>query len=328
MTPDPTEESLDAETNASGDVVYALAAPATFARDGVCFAARAAGLHRSTDGGATWQPAYGSLGLIDELATPAVAVSPDFAADHTVFAGVAGAILRSYDAGATWYFSMLPSPPPVVSCLTVSSDYMRDGVIFAGTMEDGVFRSSDRGDHWVRWNFGLLDLHVLALALSPNFAQDETLFVGTESGIFRSTNGGRAWREVSFPADLAPVLSLAISPDFKQDGVLFAGAESDGLWVTHDRGRTWTRLGEGALDGSVNAILLERGASDASALTLLAVSSAGIFTSQDGGGSWTEFVADVPEDEAVVAVSAPAGLRPGAALLLGLSNGAVLRATL
>lgn len=327
MTLDPNEELIEEDMRDAGDVVYALAVPPTFARDGLCFAARAAGLHRSTDGGVTWQPTYGSLGLTEELATPAAAISPDFAADHTVFAGVAGAILRSHDAGETWYFSMLPSPPPVVSCLAVSPDYVRDGVIFAGTMEDGVFRSSDRGDHWVRWNFGLLDLHVLALALSPGFAQDETLFAGTESGIFRSTNGGRAWREVSFPEECAPVLSLAISPAFKQDGILYAGTEAHGLHVTQDRGRTWARLGEVVLGDSVNAIVLDA-AGGGSAPALLAVSSAGIFISGDAGRSWTEFAADVPEEEAVVTVAAPDGLRPGAALLLGLSNGEVVRAAL
>lgn len=308
------------------DVVYALATSPDFNRDGVCFAARASGLYLSTDHGQMWEPAYRTLNLDAGLATPAVVVSPDFAADHSVFAGVAGAVLRSYDGGVAWHVSMLPSPPPVVSCLAASPAYEQDGVLFAGTMEDGVFRSSDRGTHWVRWNFGLLDLHVLALLLSPGFAQDETLFVGTESGIFRSTNGGRAWREVAFPEDLAPVISLVISPAFKQDGVLFAGTEANGLWVTHDRGRTWTRLGAGTLGDSVNAIILAPDVPQTPAL--LVVTSAGIFTSADGGRAWAEFDADVPEDEAVVAVAAPGGLRAGALLLLGLSNGEVLQVAL
>jgi len=308
---------------AQTDVVYALAASPAFERDGICFAARGSGLYRSTDGGATWQPAYASLGLDEAVPTPAVAVSPDFPSDHTVFAGVAGAILRSYDGGQTWYASALPTPPPVVSCLAVSPDYARDGVVFAGTMEDGVFRSSDRGDHWVRWNFGLLDLHVMALALSPAFAADETLYAGVESGIFRSTNGGRAWREVPFPTELAPVLSLALSPAFKQDGLLLAGTEEHGLWCSRDAGRSWSRLGEGVIEGSVNAILL---AADFPRTPLiLAVTSAGVLLSDDGGGAWSEVAVDLPADESVVAVAAPNGLRRGGALLLGLSSGGVVR---
>ena len=316
MTFDPDPEMHDA------DVVYALAASPAFDRDGLCFSARASGLYRSEDGGATWQLAYDSLKLDGALATPAGAVSPAFVSDRTVLAGVAGAILRSHDAGRTWYASMLPTPPPVVSCLAVSPDYARDGVIFAGTMEDGVFRSSDRGSLWVRWNFGLLDLHVLALAPSPHFARDETLFVGTESGIFRSTNGGRAWREAPFPTDWAPVLSLAISPAFAQDGLILAGTDEHGLYVSRDRSKTWARLGAGVLEGAVNAVLL---AADFPGTPLaLAVTTEGVYTSADGGESWRTLAISLPDGEAVVTVSAPLGLRPAAPLLLGLSNGDVV----
>ncbi len=325
MMSDPDQELLIDEAELPGDVVYALAASPAFDRDGVCFAARTSGLYRSEDGGMTWQPAYASLKLDGDLTTPAVALSPDFASDRTVFAGVAGAILHSPDAGQTWYASLLPAPPPVVSCLVTSPDYVRDGVIFAGTMEDGVFRSSDRGSLWVRWNFGLLDLHVLALALSPDFAQDETLFAGTESGIFRSTNGGRAWREVPFPTELAPVLSLAISPAFKQDGLIVAGTDEHGAHISRDRGKTWSRLGEGVLEGSVNAVLLAADFPQRPAM--LAVTSEGVFASADAGTSWRALALDVPESAAVVAVSAPLGLRPAAPLLCGLSNGAVIVTT-
>ena len=240
MTLETSSALNDAWEAGAEDVVYALAASPQFDRDGVCFAGRASGLYRSADGGASWQPAYATLNLSEDLSTSAVVVSPDFASDRAVFAGVTGAILRSHDGGGSWFLTLLPSPPPVVSCLVASPDYERDGVLFAGTMEDGVFRSSDRGERWVRWNFGLLDLHVLVLALSPDFAQDETLFVGVESGIFRSTNGGRAWREVPFPTDLAPVISLAISPDFKRDGLLLAGTEAHGLYAL---ARSGTHLG-------------------------------------------------------------------------------------
>ena len=248
-----TSSALNDEWEAgSEDVVYALAASPQFDRDGVCFAGRASGLYRSADGGASWQPAYATLNLSEDVSTPAVVVSPDFASDRAVFAGVTGAILRSHDGGGSWFLTLLPSPPPVVSCLVASPDYERDGVLFAGTMEDGVFRSSEfLGERWVRWNFGLLDLHVLVLALSPDFAHDEILFAGVESGIFRSTNGGRAWREVLFPTDLAPVISLAISPDFKRDGLLLAGTEAHGLHVSYDRGRTWAALGEGVLGEAI-----------------------------------------------------------------------------
>ena len=121
-------------------------------------------------------------GASESLATPAVAVSPAFLSDRTVFAGVNGAILRSLDGGATWQYAALRTPPPVVTCLAVSPNYEEDGIAFAGALQDGVFRTADRGGRWASWNFGLIDLGVLCLALSPAFGRDDTLFAGTETG--------------------------------------------------------------------------------------------------------------------------------------------------
>ncbi len=309
------------------DLVYAIAVSPTFAEDAVCFAARQTGLYRSEDAGDSWIPAYDSLGLEAPLATMAVAVSPSFASDHCAFAGVSGGVMRSVDAGRTWNGVLLPEPPPVVSALAVSPDFDRDSILLAGTLEDGVFRSADRGGRWARWNFGLLDLQVFCMVLSPDFHTDETVFVGTESGIFRSTNGGRAWREVDFSPDLAPVLSLAISPGYTNDGkdggtgVLFAGTETCGLYRSEDRGRTWTRLGEETITEPVNGILLSPGVSYPA--TILVALSDRLLVSRDGGASWSDWGAGASFEAGITCVAAPLGLDEGSPILVGLSEGGV-----
>jgi photosystem II stability/assembly factor-like uncharacterized protein len=305
------------------DVVYALAISPGFAQDGICFAARQCGLYRSEDGGATWHCAYDSLGLEEDLATTAVAVSPDFESDRSVFAGAQGAVLCSVDGGQNWRVASLASPPPIVSTMIVSPGFVEDGTLLVGTVEDGVFLSSDRGSRYQRWNFGLLDLSVLSMAVSPAFADDETLFVGTESGVFRSTNGGRAWREVSFPIDYAPVISLALSPDYANDGVLFAGTESAGLLRSDDRGQTWARIGEDAVADVVNAIVLSPAFPDTPSI-LVALSTA-LLISRDGGRSWADWEKGLELSQGVSTVAAPQGLAPGAPLLVGLVGGDVLR---
>lgn len=310
------------ETEAQ-DITYALAASPNFTQDGICFAARGSGLYRSDDGGNTWHFAYDALNLEAPLATTAVAVSPSFESDQSVFAGVPGGILRSVDGGQSWHIATLPSPPPVVSALVVSPNFVDDGTLLAGTLEDGVFRSADRGSHWSAWNFGLLDLNTLALAISPDFANDETLFVGTESGIFRSTNGGRAWREVNFPPEFAPVLSLALSPNYAHDGTLFAGTESCGLLHSDDRGRTWTRLGEDAVTGAVNSIVLSP--EFPVKTDVLVMLSEAVLVSRDGGQSWSDWKAGLAIEEGLASVAAPQGLDPGTPLLVGLVRGGVLR---
>ncbi|HNT75462.1 MAG TPA: hypothetical protein PKH77_10620 [Anaerolineae bacterium] len=293
------------------DIVYALHCAQT-----MCFAARASGLYRSTDGGRSWQSAYASLSLTQPLPTTSVVLSPDFAADRTVFAGVPGGVLYSLDGGETWRTVELGSPPPVVSTLALSPDFRRDGVLLAGTMEDGVFRSGNRGTHWAAWNFGLLDLAIFTLAISPNFAADEMLFAGVESGIFRSTNGGRAWREVTLPIGYEPVLSLALSPAYAQDGTLFAGTESQGVWRSADRGQTWTQAT--ATDGAVNGLLL---APDFPATPrVLALLDHTLLLSRDAGQTWRDHPTGLAD---MTTVHAPAGLTPGASLLVGTSHGEV-----
>ena len=306
------------------DIVYAVAASPSFAQDGICFAAKGSGLYRSEDGGQSWQPAYESMNLRAPLPTMAVAISPDFSSDQTVFAGVPGGILRSFDGGERWDVVQLPSPPPVISTLAVSPNYARDGILLAGTVEDGVFSSSNRGGHWVAWNFGLLDLNTICMDISSDYAADETLYVGTDSGIFRSTNGGRAWREVDFDLELAPVLSLALSPAYSEDGILFAGTESQGLYRSDDRGRSWVRLGADIIVDSVNAILLSPAFPESP--DILVMLSGGLLLSHDSGRSWSERGFGMATSEGLACVTAPQGLDADAPLLVGFVDGGVLRA--
>ena len=305
------------------DITYALTASPNFVQDGICFAARGTGLYRSDDGGTTWHFAYQLLNLKAPLPTLAVAVSPDFPSDGSVFAGVPGGILRSFDGGQSWHIAELPSPPSVVSALAISPDYTRDGFLLAGTLEDGVFSSSDRGGHWAAWNFGLLDLNVLCMDISATFDRDETLFVGVDSGVFRSTNGGRAWREVDFALELAPVLGLALSPVYSEDGILFAGTESHGLYRSEDRGRNWRRLGEDVVCNAVNAILLSPEFPEKA--DVLVMLSDGLLLSRDSGQSWTEWGSGLEFGKSLACAMAPLGLDPGAPLLVGLVDGGVLR---
>lgn len=252
------------------DAVYALAQSAD-----ALYAARSSGLYRSLDRGETWQDAFGSLGRQEPLTVTAVATH-----GSTVFAGAKGAILRSEDAGESWHFAGLSSPPPLVVALVVSPNYGDDGIVIAGTAEDGVFVSTDKGMNWVPWNFGLIDLNVSALAISPTFPKDRMVLVGTESGLFRSHNGGRAWRELPFPMEVAPVISLALSTD----DCIYAGTEKSGLYLSDDDGVNWQQVRNNFESVAVNAIQL--GVTNTSQVWILLEDR--ILSSSDQGHSWQQ----------------------------------------
>lgn len=231
--------------------ILGFAASPEFGRDGICLVASRDGLLKTSDRGVSWQSPYGETAETSGFPTTAVTVSPSFAQDGVVLASIPGGIGRSDDAGATWRFTQLPLPPPLISCLTLSPDFGRDGCAFAGSLQDGVLRSDDGGTTWQAWNAGLFDHEVLSLAISPNFADDRTLFVGTGTGLFRSRNAGRSWTACGMPTDDPAILTLAAGPT----GALFAGTEDAGLWHSPDLGGVWIRVGAEILPDEIQSVL-------------------------------------------------------------------------
>lgn len=282
---------ISREFTQSAETVYALAASPGFNKDGRCFAATSGGLYRSSDGGSGWKLLRVADESVSPMAATAVAVSPAFAQDRSLFAAVKGGILRSSDGGDTWFAAKFPAPPPLFTTLVISPNFARDGFMLAGTMEDGVFSSTDRGLNWQPWNFGLFDLGVLCLAASPHLQADETIVAGTETGLYRSANGGRAWRESGFPSEFAPILSLAyldLSSNGEDETLLFAGSEENGFFVSRGEGERWDQIAPDALPGSVNQLQILR-KPDGEA-QIYALAEDGVLISRDVGQNWDYLV--------------------------------------
>jgi photosystem II stability/assembly factor-like uncharacterized protein len=172
----------------------------------------------------------------------------------------------------------------------------------------------------VSWNFGLLDLNILCLAISPDYARDETLYAGAISGLFSSTNGGRAWKEVPLPAGFDAVLSISISPNFSSDGTLYVGTENKGLFVSRDRGKSWQLISESTCFQPVNSILLSPGSS--LHLEILILHGGTLLNSKDGGKTWKPWQRGEIGDSNVTAVFAGYGFETS--VYIGLEDGEIL----
>ena len=94
-------------------------------------------------------------------------------------------------------------------------------------------------------NTGLTSLNVSAMALSPDYTTDLTLFVGTFGGVFKSTDGGAYWSAVNAGLTNLYVHALALSPDYASDRTLFAGTYSDGVFKATDGGTSWSAMNAG-----------------------------------------------------------------------------------
>ena len=292
----------------NGDFVYCLAVSPNFKKVGLVFAAKKSGLYRSTDKGRTWEDAFASLKLSAPL--PITYATVALAAEITyVFASAEGQILRSLDGEQTWQVAALDSPAPVVTALIASPDFADDGTILAATMQDGIFRSTDRGITWTGWNFGLYDPNINALT----FADSQTIFAGTQSGIFRSSDAGRSWRDLDFPIDCAPVVCLAVD----HVGTIYAGTESEGLHASYDGGKTW----EGLIEGAVEQIQL-----DAKGRVLM-LKDGELLRSENAGASWQPARPGLEPSNNISAFTTLPNLDSAKSknLLIGLSNGEIIK---
>lgn len=174
-------------------------------------------------------------------------------------------LIRSSDAGETWQSVSLSGEADFHVLRAIHGNvYAWD----AGTGQ--VMVSGDDGETWeTRSSVELRDLVV-----SPDNA--ETLLATSETGLARSTDGGRTWSGVS-GAPMSTVLAWVGNDSLY-------GVTPEGL-VQHstDGGTTWTA--RGTVNGQPEAIAV---VDSAGVGTLyVAVSDAGILSSNDGGATFT-----------------------------------------
>jgi photosystem II stability/assembly factor-like uncharacterized protein len=113
-------------------------------------------LHKTIDGGRTWQRAG-----LDSM-VHAIALDPSDPA--VVYVGTEEGVFKSSDAGRSWQELQGPLDGVAVLALAIDSEYPQ--IVYAST-NGFVFRSTDGGDHWRRLGRGLPVREFDALAVDP-----------------------------------------------------------------------------------------------------------------------------------------------------------------
>lgn len=252
------------------------------------------GVLRSTDGGSTWELRNGGVGTgLEELATVAdVVVDPRDPAHVVVGGRVAGC---------------------------------GDGTASAGAIYD----TRDAGATWTK---RLPDEFVHAIAQSPTAR--EVWWAATERGVFRSDDDARTWSlqtASGLPSGNTGRAELAIAPS--DDRVVYATfrfgvSGTPEIWVTTDRGVSWTRksTGSAACDGQCyyNMVLTVK-VDDPSTVYR---GNLHVFKSGDWGATWSDLTGSWGPSQRVHQDTHALLLRPGAPADLWVgSDGGVWRST-
>ena len=231
-----------------------------YASDRTFFAVRASGvsigasIHRTADGGTTWEQVY-TTDYIGQLA-----LSPRYAHDRTLYAaGNNGRVVRSTDGGQTWgLVSNWPSGTYTgITRVALPPTYAEDGVVFAGGQ--GFWHLLPGATDWQLASGLDSAYHVGSIAISPNYAADRTLlataswFAGPAGplryAVFRSTDGGENWQpssvgllEVDEYIRGEEMHDVAFSPYYGIDRTAYATSASQ-LYRSLDGGQSWTGVG-------------------------------------------------------------------------------------
>ncbi|MDQ6695635.1 MAG: hypothetical protein M3014_14700 [Chloroflexota bacterium] len=199
------------------------------------------GLYRTTDTGASWQPA--SKGLPPNAWATALTADPTspqqiyLGLRYTSEKGTPAYLYKSADGGLTWRSSsmglhIMPNNGGRITGLGWSGQ-----VLFAATSSDGLYASTDHGDTWHQATLprsaaaeqtpaaSLVKTQPLPLQIN-SFAStpDGALFITTPDGGYWSLDGAHSWQH--FGPDAAGPSNLLLS--VAGERALLGG--SSGLW--------------------------------------------------------------------------------------------------
>lgn len=210
------------------------------------------GVHRTLDGGATWEPAGATLPNQRVLS---IAVSPIDrpGGQSAVYAGTEpSALFRSEDDGRSWQgfprLGELPSAPTwsfpprpwTHHARWIAFHPLDPAIIYAGIELGGVMRTRDGGATWEDRKPGSQhDAH----ALVTHQAAPDRVYEAAGGGVARSDDAGATWRPVDEGMDRHYVWGLAVD-----------AADPDLWYVSASHGANYAHRA----DGNAQAILYRK----------------------------------------------------------------------
>ncbi len=229
------------------------------------------GVHRSLDGGETWEK------ISDQVDVESLAIDPR---DRDwIFVGTRRQGWRTRDGGKTWN-RIAKGMVLDTDMFAITIDPLQPDNIWVATC-GWVYNSRNGGDLWTRYRDGFENRRIQAVAIDP--ADPSIIWAGSVAGLYRSDDIGLTWSRVT--DDRLVVRAIALHARRKQRIVL--GVEGDGVFVSNDHGTTFERRSEGLHNLRIASIAVDPLVADrVYAAILFGGSASGIYRSDDAGKTW------------------------------------------
>ena len=239
------------------------------------YAGTSKGIFLSEDEGDHWSEWFEESSGLSNMDIRDLAIHPE--KPELLFAATPGGLFVSQDEGDTWELAENLAPQGQdVRFIRFSSKVHS---IYIGTA-DGIFKSTDNGEHWnKKWEDALPSpLSLLSLDTDPEF-----IYAGTSKGLFKSYNRGITW--VQDNALDKTVRQLMVDPE--NTTRIYLGTDRH-MFTSPDGGDTWSPL-EFIKNRrmTLDSLTLTRSSPKAPP-TLIAGTSEGLYISNNEGRTWEE----------------------------------------
>lgn len=247
-------------------------------------------------------------------------VAVDTADPNIIYAGTAHLPWKTIDGGKTWesiHNGMIDDS----DVFSIYVDHTAPSNILASACS-GIYSSDDRGELWHKL-LGIPNTSRRTHVVREDPANSNIIYAGTTTGLFKSTNGGKLWKTVTntpvnaLAFNAAPPYNMYLALEYEGIGksndqgevmelvnsgfvdrhitaVTSSGnrllaletqeGESSGLFLSTNRGDTWTQLRSSRGLAGVHLRTIVGVSSEDR--TLLAATSDKMFKSVDGGALW------------------------------------------
>jgi photosystem II stability/assembly factor-like uncharacterized protein len=152
----------------------------------------------------------------------------------------------------------------VVKPYSLAADPVDAGVLYVGTLYDGIFKTHDVGQSWIRASDGIKAAEIQSIASHPEnsnliFAGGMGFPTSASDSLWVSEDAGRTWQVKSQGLNLPGVQAISIdsggSSDLASSHLFAVGRGAvvlDGQWIDHsgvfkseDGGSSWFESGQG-----------------------------------------------------------------------------------
>lgn len=129
-----------------------------------------------------------------------------------------------------------------------------EGILLAGTGDQGIFRSTDLGDSWspvtvemTELNEGYYDGHVWTFA-----QKEDTIYASISFGLYTSTDLGKTWHYVSTDPQTEAISGIIILGNRIYISTYTGEGSVGGVWYSDDA-KSWKPMNEGLVDRRIRA---------------------------------------------------------------------------